>query len=354
MNDATLVGAVPLHKRKRHRLRARDVQLTCLLLTVSVLSNSCADQPSIGLAPNPSEDSSEPRSLARRIEYEERLRLGSVLFQLTILDSANLDGMTWLTYPASVAMQHEVNDVIWIRYAWSGQDSWRVEIMDEERNAIRTILCDGENVDTGDAIWDGEFNEAYSRGALGQTYRGLLWPYYIVSARHLFPLTLGRDWSAQEWYSLHTIESASEAKSDEDSFVHLSVRDRSPLLVAREGADSETKDWVEASNAELSAMPIGIDVLSLDLNHGLAPVRWEQTYDGRTVEIYEWYDPVEIADGVWVHKTCTKSVPKSSTTSTVWRCEILLAESEFGRITFDNPFTIHGVRAKTRVRWPEE
>ncbi|MCC6489940.1 MAG: hypothetical protein IT364_20800 [Candidatus Hydrogenedentes bacterium] len=289
-----------------------------------------------------------------RLAVEDKIDIGSVLFRLQVFDRTHLAGRTWLTFPASVAMDTEAGDISWIRYTWSGGDAWRVDILDANRKNTRTIIYDGDRVDTGDAIWDGRFHVQYSGTTLGSTFRGLNWPYILVSGRHLFPVSLGKDWSSDDWLFAQVIEPGDASGDGRNGLVRLRVRDNHPAFVAPPGSGQPWNAWAKRANTDmLTKLPIGEDILDLDSGHGLVPVFWQHSYNGQVVETYAWSNPIQISDGTWIPRLCSKSIPGGSTEK-VWECEMLEAESEFGTISMNEPFVIRDLGSKSHVSWPRE
>ncbi len=263
---------------------------------------------------------------------------GSLRFCVTVAPdflalAEPLSGHLGMSYRGELMLQ-EIGQGVDIEYYWLGFDVWRLDIIGKDGVCKRSINCDGLEIATDSkTTWDIRYHTSFTHDPLYRECHELLWPFHIVAASHVFPLTGGRQADYSKAFTVLALTLEEPAGSGHS--VHLGLR-------TRPGWDGKG-----APGHNL------VGEYRLDESRGYAPTMTRSMKSGLSSSFEA---PIQIPGLGYVASTCTAFVRagEEDKTAVLWQSKLVgpilddLGQPRAG--TFAIPLGID----VERIAWPEK
>ena len=216
-------------------------------------------------------------------------------------------------------------------------------LRDEKRKVRREIVYDGQHVETGTTLWDKRFHDEYSATEEGKKFRESLWPFDFASCLFLFPISIGRTFTAEQWMFFYRLRIVSDAETKVT--LHASTGDPLSLLPPdsqrAESSRSDDQQNVWASGIQFD--------FRKDL--GARVSRWYPV-EGRWSQKGElvWQDFATVGEGLVIPTSCNLNEVSSAGSASCSVC-IELVDYKFDSMLSDESFEIDYSKKFTRVHF---
>ena len=139
-----------------------------------------------------------PRYEALELAYQREEDMSSGCVRLKVTPA--MESAEHLRESSPLLFEEAGPEGVFLDYAWSGWDLWRIQVRALDETLVRELRCDGFMIDTGDGLlWDVRFQTDYTVDPREDEFESLMWPHMVAAQCHVFPLTLGRNGDYREY-----------------------------------------------------------------------------------------------------------------------------------------------------------
>lgn len=271
---------------------------------------------------------------ALRREYHHEFESGNVLFRLKFPVGAVSSDLKLSEFVDEELYASNANGVL-IRYEWDEDFRWRITIWnDQMTNLLSKSTCDGEWIESENAIWDVRFLDASESERLvtssvtstgvsyqesRKAFREATWAFSLVAGGHLFPRSRGRFFQSLPFIELFKSQYSNDTTSDRHNEPHLACV-RLPI--------PHSDNSISRLETDVPSFKFWYIFDVVDPQHGFIPIR-QYTDTGPVHQV--WSDAVRIGN-TYIPTHFQLLIGESITDSSVLiASDIIVNESKFGQ-----------------------
>ncbi len=254
------------------------------------------------------------------IEQEKCLqRGGKAVLEVT-------PGIDWQRF-ASTRMKEEMGNGVFLECSWNAETAFRIDMFRGEK-FIRRIVFDGKQISTGEGtFWDKEFLNkvlGYGSSRLEKEFSLLMWPYYKIFVRHLFPFSYKGKITYRDYKWMYDIE-----------MVELKMMENTPESKVALHFYAKPEHILE-SVLELGVVPV------------FFPKCWRGVI-GADDDALVFETPFLVKDRIPVMQSCKYICDLSKENSYTWHSVVKKEQSDFSHAPDSKQFELSSIECRKKI-----